>query len=132
MLGKEGVEVYDIYTAESKRKLEQFLEDTVFLPERDKIYKIMKYEDKFLICYNVYKLPDLMGYEPYRNIWCFHKDGKLLWRIQQDAEDKKYCDIYSGVFIERDTGKLKAATGFGMVYDLDIETGAVSNPDFRK
>lgn len=118
---------FDVYGEDRRKLLREFLQEKDFLPLREKIFEIMLYRNKYLACYNVNSLDDIQGYERYRNIWCFNKDGDLLWRIQGTNTQKPF----SGVAYDKEQAKLKTVSG-SLIFDLDIETGAISNPEQTK
>ena len=66
-----------------------------------------------------------------RCIWCFNLDGSVKWMIEPpyrtDKEGKKH--LMDDVFLAMKfvNGKLRALTSYGSGYDLDIETGKISN-----
>lgn len=75
------------------------------------------------------KRPDL---DERRCIWCFNFDGSVKWMIEPpyfiDKEGNKKL-IIDDAFLElvyRDAS-LRAYTSFGHSYDLDIETGKITN-----
>ncbi len=115
---------FDVYGEERRKLLKEFLEKKEFLPLREKIFEIMLYRNKYLACYNVNSLDDIQGHERHRNIWCFNKDGNLLWRIQPIKTEKPFA----GFGFNKSEGRLKAFSQMDLVFDLDIETGAISNP----
>ncbi len=58
-----------------------------------------------------------------RNIVLIDKEGKIVWRIENDSPG---LDPYGYVKANRDGWQVKRDDGF--LYDLEMNTGKVSNP----
>ncbi len=72
-----------------------------------------------------------------RNIIALDENGKMLWRIQDRGitrttkDGREIPESYTGLGLE-DDGVVRVSTPFGFDYDLDSETGGISNPVFDK
>jgi len=113
-----------------KEKVEAFIRKYEFLPYKELIQGFDEDEDRLYVDYNTYKLEKLGDMPPNRNVWCFDKKtGKRLWVIE---EAKGESSPYSGAMLSGKTGILTVHIMGGWNYDLDPETGKISNPVFTK
>ncbi len=126
-VSKPNIIIYNIFSENGKKNLSNCLEDMNFIPLREKVSELMLYNDHYIVKYNVFELDNIQGYERYRNIWCFSKDGDLLWRIQGTKTQKPF----STVSYDKEQAELKTVSG-SLIFDIDIETGAISNPEQTK
>lgn len=73
-----------------------------------------------------------------RNVLAFDGDGRLLWRIPPTGGTRSRPDgteapeAYFGLGLDDDGKTVKIGTPDGFEYDLDPETGDISNPVFTK
>ena len=106
----------------------------LFIPYKELVYGYDDDEEKLYITYNVDDVDKLGDMPVTRNIWCFDKKtGERLWVIEAFSckEATKESGPYGGAYFDSSTGKLKVS-GWNCRYDLDPETGKLSNPVFTK
>lgn len=86
------------------------------------------FNNKVLVFYETYKILFTPENEENinRNIMMINSDGNIIWRIENTLKDEgnTYADLY------KIDGLWKAYLYRGYRYDLDIETGKISNPMF--
>ncbi len=72
------------------------------------------------------------------NIIALDEDGEMLWRIQDRGvtlttkDGKEISESYTGLGLAKDEKTVRVSTPFGFLYELDPETGQISNPKFTK
>lgn len=109
--------------------VDRFFASYPFLPYKDKALSYEEDDTKLYVSYNTYKMESLGDMPPTRNIWCFDKrTGERLWVIEQEKGNNPR--VFTGASIE--DGVLRVGTTQGLDYDLDPETGKISNPVFTK
>ncbi len=115
---------------DGKEIVKNFIQRYKLLPHQELIYGYDEDDtDRLYITYDMDNIDELDGI-PYRsNVWCFDKKtGKRLWVIQPSPWEES---TYSGAGIRSD-GILRASTSESFTFDLDRETGQISNPIWTK
>jgi len=68
------------------------------------------------------------------NILCLNEKGEILWQIQDPDElsksGKKTDSPFVGLYIRN--GVIRAANWNSFDYDINLENGKLSNPEFTK
>ncbi len=73
-----------------------------------------------------------------RNVVCLDNKGELLWRIQNagvtrtTADGREIPDPFMGIGLDEDGKTIKVGIAMGVDFDLDPETGEITNPVFTK
>lgn len=67
-----------------------------------------------------------------RNVYCLNKKAEIVWQIQDpddflDDGEKTGCPFTGIKYVN---GKLRAFNWCDCVYNVDIETGKISDPDY--
>ena len=101
-------------------------------PVRDAI----ELEDRVLIRLDNFSYPDGDRNEE-RNIIAVSKSGEMLWRIvraplRRGGERSRHMNPYIGMGYDEGDSTLRVADGDGCDYDLDTDTGEVSNALFTR
>ena len=110
--------------------INEFFRQHSFIPMKELVYYVEEDKKKLFISYNVDDVDILDDMPITRNIWCFNKKtGERLWVIEQ--EKRNTPNTYGGAVFCSD-GALRASAIGGITYDLDPETGKISNPVFTK
>lgn len=93
------------------------------------IEKITIFNDKIILLLNNNEgqIVDKKSFEKSRNVFCVDLEGHILWQIETPEMEK---DFYCNASLE--DNKLIAVTWNGGTYDLDPETGKISNSRFTK
>ena len=101
------------------------------------IVDFLVHNDRVIV---MFELADEMEDDPDfgRNIFAYDETGKELWRIEDSGivgpgreDDKEVPWSYTGMGQEAD-GRIIVSEPFGFEFDLDPETGKISNPVFTK
>lgn len=75
------------------------------------------------------------GNKENRNIFCINENGDTVWQIKDPDDYNPYVDksdaAFTGIRISPD-GKLLANNWNSSVYEVDINTGNLSNPRWTK
>ena len=94
-------------------------------------------EDKVIILFRTADFPE-DDPESGRNIFAYDETGKELWRIQDSGftaprleDDTEVPQPYTGMGPE-DDGRITVFQPIGCEFDLDPETGKISNMSFVK
>ena len=72
-----------------------------------------------------------------RNILAFDANGELLWRIpatgvmRRSVHDGETPEAFFGLWLDGD-GKVRTGTPNGFDWDVDPDTGKISNPEFTR
>jgi hypothetical protein len=100
----------------------------------DPIQQYLIYKDKrVLVLLNYMDYSKKLGNQ---NVYCLDEKADILWRIQDpfheaDPKEKKEKDAFAGIYV-KENEQLGATTLAGYAYDIDAETGEVSNARFVK
>ena len=99
------------------------------------ITKVLEIRNKIVVRLNV---DDLDDEDPMleRNVICVDQNARVLWRIERSEgpldEGVPILNPYAGIGLNDDeTGAVAYDMG-GQCFDLDLETGAISNPIFTR
>lgn len=100
---------------------------------KEKIQKHLIFSGRALILLNYMDYSKTYGN---RNIFCLNERGDVLWQIKDPnlyrvAGSKETDAAFVGMRITKDN-KLRATSWNSFTYDVDIETGALSNGEFTK
>ena len=93
----------------------------------------VEYKNKIIVRYKLCKeMYEAKDFNMATNIWCLDKEtSEQIWVIEKPSinlDDR--MNIYSGIEVQGN--KYIAYTTHGFSYDLDPETGKISNPVFTK
>lgn len=101
---------------------------TVELPAAIEKIRILNDRIILLLDNNEGKILDTESFDKSRNGFCLDLKGNILWQIEKPrSENDCYCNIY--IYNDK---SFKAVSCKGITYDLDPETGKISNPVFTK
>ena len=99
---------------------------------RDAIKETLAHENRILVVLNYMDYSKTLGN---RNIFCLNERAEALWQIQNPDDsrtDGKQTDSpFVGMHITKD-GRLRATSWCSYAYDVDMETGKLSNATFTK
>ncbi len=91
-----------------------------------KISNILENKEKIIVLISGYKDHIKERFDCTRNIFCYDKDGAFIWQIEPPTLGRKGSG-YLSIMYNKELDKVFA---FSWVrYDLDIETGKISNPE---
>lgn len=100
-----------------------------------KIHEALEIKDRMLVLLSTPGRKDISKETKNRNIFCLNERGDILWQIQDQVEtfSVKIPDDNPFVGIDVFEGKrLVATTWKGYYYDVDLETGKLSNCGYTK
>jgi hypothetical protein len=113
-----------------QKVVDDFFQRYDFIPHKEIVYGYDEDEKRLYIKYNVDDVDKIDDMPITRNIWCFDKKtGERLWAIEQEKRNTPNTYGRSGFSSD---GALRASAQGGITYDLDPETGKISNPVFTK
>ena len=95
---------------------------------------LLLFHNKILVRLDTLGRKDINLSEKNRNVFCLNKIGKIIWQIE-DADNfrtdsKKTDSPFVGWIIKGDIVRITNWNSFA--YDLDMETGKLSNQKFTK
>jgi outer membrane protein assembly factor BamB len=97
---------------------------------KELIYSVEEDKKRIFISYNTDRIKNIGDMPDTRNIWCFDKKtGERLWVIEQEKGNNPR--VFNAASFHEDW-ILRVSTTQGLTYDLDPETGKISNPVFTK
>lgn len=114
-------------------------DDKKLIIQSDRGVKLLEYPSKIhiILKFNNSVIIMLGNHKPTygdRNIFRISEDGKVIWQIGQPTPfrnvDRSAC--FTNLWVDEITGKLKAGSLNDHDYDIDFETGNLSNETFSK
>ena len=102
------------------------------------IWSFVALEDRVIVCFTPRGYDADDPRKP-RNIICVDRNGNEIWRIEptrgntfSTMHDREVRASYDGVFRLTPRSPVKCSVEPGVEFDIKIDTGAVSNPEFVK
>lgn len=93
------------------------------------VHEVFLWHNKLLVRTQVPK-----GEKFNRNIFCLNEKGEILWQIQDPDERnsvvKKTDSPFVGIYTKKEA--LRVANWNSYDYDVDLNTGNISNAEFSK
>jgi len=99
------------------------------------IREVLEIQGRLIVRLDTLGRKDINTEEKNRNIFCLNERGDILWQIQDPDTYPpgfpKSDSPFVGMRLTKD-GKLRATSWDSHAYDVDIETGTLSNAEFTK
>lgn len=104
---------------------------------KEEVFESLQLPDRVIVLLNP---ADFADEDPFsgRNIVCLDEKGELLWRIEDagvtrsTADGREIPDPFTGIELNDDGKTIEVGIAAGVDFDLDPETGEISNPVFTK
>ncbi len=109
------------------------------LPLPARICKVVIPTEKIAVILLGMSHMDKEKYDKCRNVFAVNDKGEVVWQIEKSPYEhpgpygsgETIPNPFTGMIVD-ENGQLKVGDGGGWSFDVDIETGKLSNPRFTK
>ncbi len=101
-----------------------------------RVSEVLTVDDRVLVRLNSFDFP-ADDSDAGRNVFAYDENGELLWRIEDSGfaaggpGGKPVKQGYTGMGPDED-GRFRVFQPIGCLYDVDLETGKISNPELTR